>query len=44
MEFLRGKDLARVMFEEGPLATKRVVDIVRRARAEVAWFALDGDR
>ena len=30
MEFLRGRDLARVAFEEGPLPFRRVVDILRQ--------------
>ncbi len=30
MEFLRGKDLARVAYEEGPLSFKRIVDILRQ--------------
>jgi serine/threonine protein kinase len=28
MEFLRGKDLARVAYDQGPLAFKRVVDVL----------------
>src|ERR1700677_3287677 len=30
MEFLRGKDLARIAYEEGPLALRRVVDVLRQ--------------
>jgi serine/threonine protein kinase/tetratricopeptide (TPR) repeat protein len=30
MEFLRGKDLARVSYEEGPLAFARIVDVLRQ--------------
>ncbi|HTM44544.1 MAG TPA: protein kinase, partial [Polyangiaceae bacterium] len=30
MEFLRGKDLARVAYEEGPLRIKRIVDVLRQ--------------
>jgi serine/threonine-protein kinase len=30
MEFLRGKDLARVAYEEGPLAFARIVDVLRQ--------------
>jgi serine/threonine-protein kinase len=30
MEFLRGKDLARVAYEEGPLAFSRIVDVLRQ--------------
>jgi serine/threonine protein kinase len=30
MEFLRGRDLARVAYEEGPLPFRRVVDILRQ--------------
>lgn len=33
MEFLRGKDLATVAWEEGPLPFKRVVDVLRQALA-----------
>ncbi len=33
MEFLRGRDLARVAFEEGPLPFRRVVDILRQVLA-----------
>src|ERR1041384_727531 len=31
MEFLRGKDLARVAYEQGPLPFKRVVDVLAQA-------------
>lgn len=30
MEFLRGKDLARVAYEEGPLTFSRIVDVLRQ--------------
>lgn len=30
MEFLRGKDLARVTYEEGPLSFTRIVDVLRQ--------------
>jgi serine/threonine-protein kinase len=30
MEFLRGKDLARVAYEEGPLAFSRIVEVLRQ--------------
>ena len=30
MEFLRGRDLARVAYEEGPLPFRRIVDILRQ--------------
>lgn len=30
MEFLRGRDLSRVAYEEGPLAFRRVVDILKQ--------------
>ncbi len=33
MEFLRGKDLARVAYEEGPLAFARIVDVLRQVLA-----------
>ncbi len=33
MEFLRGKDLARVAYEEGPLPFSRVVDVLRQVLA-----------
>jgi serine/threonine-protein kinase len=36
MEFLRGKDLARVMYEEGPLSFRRVVNILRQVLAALA--------
>ncbi len=36
MEFLRGRDLARVMFDEGPLPLRRVVDITRQTLAALA--------
>src|SRR5579862_5344614 len=33
MEFLRGRDLARVAYEEGPLPFRRVVDVIRQVLA-----------
>ena len=33
MEFLRGKDLARVQYEEGPLSFRRIVSILRQVLA-----------
>lgn len=33
MEFLRGKDLATVAWEEGPLPFSRIVDVIRQALA-----------
>ncbi len=33
MEFLRGKDLARVAWEEGPLPFSRIVDVLRQVLA-----------
>ncbi|HEY6561885.1 MAG TPA: protein kinase [Polyangiaceae bacterium] len=36
MEFLRGKDLARVAYEEGPLPFTRVVDVLRQVLAALS--------
>jgi serine/threonine-protein kinase len=36
MEFLRGRDLARILSEEGPLSLRRIVDVVRQALAALA--------
>src|SRR6202789_3674795 len=36
MEFLRGRDLARVAYEEGPLALRRIVDVLRQVLAALA--------
>ncbi len=36
MEFLRGKDLARVAWEEGPLPFSRIVDVLRQVLAALA--------
>lgn len=33
MEFLRGRDLARVAYEEGPLAFRRIIDVLRQTLA-----------
>src|ERR1700722_6719473 len=36
MEFLRGKDLARVAFEEGPLSFRRIVQVLRQTLAALS--------
>jgi serine/threonine-protein kinase len=36
MEFLRGKDLARVAYEEGPLPFSRIVEVLRQALAALS--------
>ena len=36
MEFLRGKDLARIAYEEGPLPFSRIVDVLRQALAALS--------
>jgi serine/threonine-protein kinase len=36
MEFLRGKDLARVVYDEGPLPFRRIVDVIRQVLAALA--------
>jgi serine/threonine protein kinase len=36
MEFLRGRDLARVAYEEGPLTFRRVVDVLRQVLAALS--------
>src|SRR5271165_3570510 len=36
MEFLRGRDLARILSEEGALSLRRIVDVVRQALAALA--------
>ncbi|HEX8792311.1 MAG TPA: protein kinase [Polyangiaceae bacterium] len=36
MEYLRGKDLARVSYEEGPLPFRRIVDVLRQTLAALA--------
>jgi serine/threonine-protein kinase len=36
MEFLRGRDLARVNYEEGPLPFRRVIDVLRQTLAALA--------
>jgi len=36
MEFLRGRDLARVAYEEGPLPFRRVVDVLRQVLAALS--------
>jgi serine/threonine-protein kinase len=36
MEFLRGKDLARVAYEEGPLPFRRIIDVLRQTLAALA--------
>lgn len=36
MEFLRGKDLARVQYEEGPLTFRRIVNLLRQVLAALS--------
>jgi serine/threonine-protein kinase len=36
MEYLRGKDLARVAYEEGPLPFRRVVDVLKQVLAALS--------
>jgi serine/threonine protein kinase/tetratricopeptide (TPR) repeat protein len=36
MEYLRGKDLARVAYEDGPLPFRRVVDVLKQTLAALA--------
>ncbi|MGA3119595.1 MAG: protein kinase [Polyangiaceae bacterium] len=36
MEFLRGRDLARVLYDQAPLPFRRVVDVLRQALAALA--------
>ncbi len=36
MEFLRGKDLARIQYEEGPLSFRRIVSILRQTLAALS--------
>ncbi len=36
MEFLRGKDLARVIYEEGPLTLRRIVSVLRQVLAALS--------
>jgi serine/threonine-protein kinase len=36
MEYLRGKDLARVAYEEGPLPFRRIVDVLRQVLAALS--------
>jgi tRNA A-37 threonylcarbamoyl transferase component Bud32 len=36
MEFLRGRDLARVSYEEGPLPFSRIVDVLRQVLAALS--------
>lgn len=36
MEFLRGKDLARIQYEEGPLSFRRIVSILRQVLAALS--------
>src|SRR5580693_5057307 len=36
MEFLRGKDLARTLYEEGPLPFSRIVEVLRQALAALS--------
>ncbi len=39
MEFLRGRDLARVAYEEGPLAFRRIIDVLRQVLAALCRSA-----
>ncbi|MFO0761072.1 MAG: protein kinase, partial [Byssovorax sp.] len=36
MEFLRGRDLSRVVYEEGPLAFKRIIDVLCQVLAALS--------
>jgi serine/threonine-protein kinase len=36
MEYLRGKDLARVAYDEGPLPFRRIIDVLRQTLAALA--------
>jgi serine/threonine protein kinase len=36
MEFLRGRDLARVIYEDGPLPFRRIVEVLRQTLAALA--------
>ena len=36
MEFLRGRDLARVAYDDGPLTFRRIVDVLRQTLAALA--------
>ena len=36
MEFLRGRDLGRIAYEEGPLPFRRVVDVIRQVLAALS--------
>ncbi|HVH46183.1 MAG TPA: protein kinase, partial [Labilithrix sp.] len=36
MEFLRGKDLARIQYEEGPLSFRRIVSLLRQVLAALS--------
>jgi len=36
MEFLRGRDLARVTYDDGPLAFRRIVDVLKQTLAALA--------
>ncbi len=36
MEFLRGKDLARVQYEEGPLPFRRIINVLRQVLAALS--------
>jgi serine/threonine-protein kinase len=36
MEFLRGRDLARIAYEEGPLLVRRIIDVLRQVLAALA--------
>ena len=36
MEFLRGRDLARIAYEEGPLTIRRIIDVLRQVLAALS--------
>jgi len=36
MEFLRGRDLARIAYEEGPLQLRRIIDVLRQVLAALS--------
>jgi serine/threonine-protein kinase len=42
MEFLRGRDLARVLYEDGPLPFRRIVDVVRQTLEALAEAHSEG--
>jgi serine/threonine-protein kinase len=42
MEFLRGRDLARVLYEDGPLPFRRIVDVLRQTLEALAEAHSEG--